>query len=153
MHDISSGGAQSGFGAGTAAITGQAVKGGTAVTLLRAVAVLCLLGTLSQGLTAGMFLNRDVNSIDAHQMSAFVVESLVIVQLVLAILVWRRNRWLKWPLPGAIGILVFTYTQAALGVAGSVAAHVTLGVTLSAMEMAMVLRSFQLRAAGSTTAA
>ncbi|TDD23763.1 hypothetical protein E1287_38675 [Actinomadura sp. KC06] len=141
MHDTSS-------GAGTAATTDRAVEGGTVVALLRAVAVLSLLGTLSQGLTAGMFLNGDVNSIDPHQVSAFVVEFLVIVQLVLAILVWRRNRRLKWPLPGAIAILVFTFVQAALGVEGSVAAHVTLGVTLSAMEMAMVLRSFQLRVAG-----
>ncbi|MFI0371033.1 hypothetical protein ACH35V_24455 [Actinomadura sp. 1N219] len=129
MHDTSSG----------------AAEGGTVVALLRAVAVLSLLGTLSQGLTAGMFLNGDVNSIDPHQVSAFVVEFLVIVQVVLAVLVWRRNRSLKWPLPGAIAVLVFTFVQAALGVEGSVAAHVTLGVTLSAMEMAMVLRSFQLR--------
>ncbi|TMQ90787.1 hypothetical protein ETD83_33925 [Actinomadura soli] len=153
MHDTSFEGAQSGSGAGTAGIRDQTVKGGTAVTLLRAVAVLSLLGTLLQGLTAGMFLNGDVNSIDPHQINAFVVEFLVIFQLVLAILVWRRNRWLKWPLPWAIAILVFTLAQAALGVKGSVAAHVTLGVTLSAMEMAMVLRSFQLRVAGSTTAA
>ncbi|MFI0406793.1 hypothetical protein [Actinomadura sp. 3N508] len=151
MHDTPPEGAQSGSGTGTAAITNQTVQGRTAVTLLRTVAVLNLLGTLSQGLTAGMFLNGDASSIDPHQTSAFVVEFLVVVQLVLAILVWRRNRWLKWPLPGAISILVFTFTQVALGVEGSGTAHVTLGVALSAMAMAMVLRSLQLRVADSTT--
>lgn len=56
-----------------------------------------------------------------------------------------RNRWLKWPLSATIGILVFTFTQTVLGLEGSLAAHVTLGVALCAMETVLVLQSFLLR--------
>ncbi|GLY70961.1 hypothetical protein [Amycolatopsis taiwanensis] len=66
---------------------------------------------------------------------------------------WRRNRWLKWPLLATIGILVATFTQVALGLESSLAAHAALGVTLCGMETALVLRVFLLRVGSSTATA
>ncbi|MFD5899829.1 hypothetical protein [Streptomyces sp. NPDC060366] len=145
MHDTSSEGAPSHVGTGTVVRTDRVVDGRGAVTLLRAVAALTLLETLVQGLLAGMLLNGDIDSIDPHGINAYVFELLVFLQVVAAVLLWRRNRRLTWPLKATIGILVFTFTQTLLGLEGSLAAHVTLGVALCAMETALVLRAFTLR--------
>lgn len=127
-------------------MTARVVSGRGAVTLLRVVAVLACLDTLVQGLLAGMLLNGDVDSIDPHGFNAYVFELLVFLQVVAAALLWRRNRGLTWPLKATIGILLATFTQTALGLEGSLAAHVTLGVALCAMETVLVLRAFTLRA-------
>ncbi|MEW2393874.1 hypothetical protein AB0933_36525 [Streptomyces venezuelae] len=150
MHDTSSKGAPSQAGAVT---TAQVVDGPGLVTLLRVVAAIGCLETLVQGLLAGMLLNGDVDSIDPHGVNAYVFELVVFLQVVAAVLLWRRNRWLTWPLKATIGLLVFTFTQTFLGLESSLAAHVTLGVALCAMETALVLRAFTLRAGSTTTPA
>ncbi|WP_369214104.1 hypothetical protein [Streptomyces flavofungini] len=123
-------------------------RGGT-VKLLRVVAVLACLETVVQGLLAGMHLNGDVDSIDPHGFNAYVFELLVCLQVVAAILLWRRNRWLTWPLKATIAIVLATFTQTFLGLESSLAAHAALGVTLCAMETALVLRAFTLHAQNS----
>lgn len=151
MHDTSSEGAASHVGAGTAIMMARVVDGRGTVTLLRVVAALACIETLVQGLLAGMLLNGDVDSIDPHGFNAYVFELLVLLQVVAAILLWRHNRWLTWPLKATIGILLATFTQTALGLESSLAAHVALGVALCAMETALVLRAFTLRVENSTT--
>ncbi|MFH8487578.1 hypothetical protein [Streptomyces longisporoflavus] len=126
-------------------MTARGVNGGGALTLLRLVAALACLETLVQGLLAGMLLNGDVASIDPHGVNAYVFELLVFLQVVAAVLVWRGNRRLTWPLKAAIGILAATFTQTALGLASSLAAHVTLGVALCAMQTVLGVRAFTLR--------
>ncbi|MFK4071887.1 hypothetical protein [Streptomyces sp. NPDC029674] len=143
MHDTSSKGAPSQAGAVT---TAQVVDGRGLVTMLRVVAVIGCLETLVQGLLAGMLLNGDVDSIDPHGVNAYVFELVVFLQVVAAVLLWRRNRQLTWPLRATIGILVFTFTQTFLGLESSLAAHVTLGVALCGMEMGLAMRAFTLRA-------
>ncbi|MCI3933629.1 hypothetical protein [Streptomyces sp. AN091965] len=142
MHNTSSGGTLSPARAATARV----VHGRGGLALLRVVAALACLETLVQGLLAGMLLNGDVDSIDPHGVNAYVFELLVFLQVAAAVLVWRRNRWLTWPPKATLGILVATFTQTALGLEGSLAAHVTLGVALCAMETALVLRAFTLPA-------
>ncbi|WP_172386981.1 hypothetical protein [Streptomyces sp. MNP-20] len=146
MDDTPSEGARSPAGAGTTVMTVRTVDGRGRLALLRLVAALACLETLVQGLLAGMLLNGDVDAIDPHGVNAYVVELLVFLQVVAALLLWRRNRWLTWPPKAAVGILLATFTQTALGLGGSLAAHVTLGVALCAMETALVLRAFTLRA-------
>ncbi|MEV8313454.1 hypothetical protein AB0Q95_04695 [Streptomyces sp. NPDC059900] len=123
----------------------RGVNGRGAVTLLRVVAALACLETLVQGLLAGMLLNGDVASIDPHGFNAYVFELLVFLQVVAAVLLWRSNRWLTWPLMAAVGILAATFAQTALGLASSLAAHVALGVALCAMETVFALRTLALR--------
>ncbi|MDQ0757387.1 hypothetical protein [Streptomyces canus] len=147
MHDTSSEGAPSQAGTGTAVMTDRTVDGRGTVVLLRVVAVLALLQTLVQGLLAGMLLNGDLDSIDPHGHNAYAFEFLVFLQVVAAVLLWRRNRWLTWPLKATIGILAATFAQTGLGLNSALAAHVTLGVALCAMETALVLRAFTLRVA------
>ncbi|WP_143064688.1 hypothetical protein [Streptomyces colonosanans] len=60
-------------------------------------AALACLETLVQGLLAGMLLNGDVDSIDPHGFNAYVFELLVLLQVVAAILLWRRNREIAGP--------------------------------------------------------
>lgn len=150
MHDISSDSAPSHAGE---VMTAPMVDGRGTVVLLRVVAALACLETLVQGLLAGMRLNGDVDSIAAHGHNAYAFEFLVFVQVVAALLLWRRNRWLTWPPKATIGILVATFTQTELGLKSSLAAHVTLGMALCAMETALVLRSFSLRVANSAPSA
>ncbi|MFI6584113.1 hypothetical protein [Embleya sp. NPDC050493] len=151
MHDTTSEGAPSHAGAGTLVVPARVVHGRGAVTLLRVVAALACLETLVQGLLAGMLLNGDVDSIDPHGFNAYVFEFLVFLQVVAAVLVWRRNRGLTWPPKATVGILLATFTQTALGLHSSLAAHVTLGVALCAMETALVLRAFSLHPENPTT--
>ncbi|WP_199547119.1 hypothetical protein [Streptomyces sp. N35] len=127
-------------------LTVRVVDGHGPIVLLRVVAALACLETLVQGLLAGMLLNGDVDSIDPHGINAYVFELLVCCQVVAAVLLWRRNRRLTWPLKATTGILLATFTQTALGLQSSLAAHVALGVGLCAMETALVLRAFGLRA-------
>ncbi|WP_037685577.1 hypothetical protein [Streptomyces aureocirculatus] len=147
MYDTSAEGEPSRGRAGTAVMTAPVVSGRGPVTLLRVVAALACLETLVQGLLAGMLLNGDVDSIDPHGFNAYVFELLVFLQVVAAVLLWRGNRRLTWPLKATVGILLATFTQTALGLQSSLAAHVTLGVALCAMETALVLRAFTLRVA------
>jgi hypothetical protein len=119
-------------------MTDRTVDGRGTVVLLRVVAVLALLQTLVQGLLAGMLLNGDLDSIDPHGHNAYAFEFLVFLQVVAAALLWRRNRWLTWPLKATIGILAATFAQTGLGLNSALAAHVTLGVALCAMETARV---------------
>lgn len=153
MKDASSAGAPSHVGAATPATAAQGVDGHGAVMLLRIVAALACLETLVQGLLAGLLLNGDVDSIDAHGFNAYVFEILVFLQVVAAVLLWRRNRWLTWPLLAAIGILVAAFVQTFLGLESSLAAHAALGVALCGMETALVLQAFALRAEKPVTAA
>jgi hypothetical protein len=146
MHDTSSRGEPYHAGSGTAVMTARVVNGRGADTLLRVVAALACLETLVQGLLAGMLLNGDVASIDPHGFNAYLFELLVFLQVVAAVVLWRSNRWLTWPLKAAIGILAATFTQTALGLASSLAAHVALGVALCAMETVFVMRALTLRA-------
>lgn len=126
MHDTSARDEPLRAGAGTAAIAARAVNGGrgpvTPLGLLRIAAVLACLETLVQGLLAGLLLNGDVASIDPHGSNAYVFELLVFLQLVGAVLLWRANRGLTWPVKGAVGILAATFTQTGLGLASSLAA-------------------------------
>jgi cell shape-determining protein MreD len=94
----------------------RAVDGRGAVTLLRVVAALGCLETVVQGLLAGMLLNGDVDSIDPHGVNAYVFELLVFLQVVAAVLLWRRNRRLTRPPVATTGILLATLAQSVLGV-------------------------------------
>ncbi|MEU5582648.1 hypothetical protein ABZ791_28015 [Streptomyces huasconensis] len=123
------------------------------VMLLRVVAALACLETLVQGLLAGMLLNGDVDSVDPHGLNAYVFEFLVLLQVVAAVLLWRHNRRLTWPLKASGGILLAAFTQTGLGLQSSLAAHVALGVALCGMETALVLRAFMLRTENWTTPA
>ncbi|GAA2071753.1 hypothetical protein GCM10009801_23750 [Streptomyces albiaxialis] len=146
MYGTSSGGPPSPAGAGAAPSTArETVDGRGPLAMLRAVSALACLGTLVQGLLAGMLLNGDVDSIDPHGANAYVFEALVFLQVVAAFLLWRRNRGLTWPLKATVGILVATFAQTGLGLEGSLAAHVTLGVALCAMETVLAMRVFALR--------
>ncbi|MGW7079725.1 hypothetical protein [Streptomyces sp. NPDC054866] len=153
MHDTSSRSEPSQAGAGNAVVTARVVNGRGALRLLRVVSAVACLETLVQGLLAGMLLNGDVDSIDPHGVNAYLFELLVFLQVVAAVLLWRSNRWLTWPLKAAIGILAATFTQTALGLASSLPAHVTLGVALCAMETIFVMRAFTLRADNLATTA
>ncbi|WP_344291851.1 hypothetical protein [Streptomyces synnematoformans] len=153
MNDTSSAGAHSHVGAAVPVTAAPGVDGRGAVMLLRIVAALACLETLVQGLLAGLLLNGDVDSIDAHGFNAYVFEILVFLQVVAAVLLWRRNRWLRWPLMAAVGILVAAFVQTFLGLESSLAAHAALGVALCGMQTALVLRAFLLRAEKSVTAA
>ncbi|MDT0615257.1 hypothetical protein [Streptomyces lancefieldiae] len=153
MHDSSSRGEPSQARAGTAVTTARVVNGRGTVTLLRVVAAVACLETLVQGLLAGMLLNGDVDSIDPHGFNAYVFELLAFLQVAAAVLLWRSNRWLTWPLKAAVGILAATFAQTALGLVSSLAAHVTLGVALCAMETVFVVRALALRADSPATPA
>ncbi|MGW6062630.1 hypothetical protein [Streptomyces sp. NPDC055189] len=145
MHDTSSRAEPRHAGPGTVGTAARGVRGRGALTLLRVVAALACLETLVQGLLVGMLLNGDVASIDPHGFNAYVFELLVFLQVVAAALLWRSNRRLTWPLKAATGILAATFTQTALGLASSLAAHVALGVALCAMETVFVIRALALR--------
>jgi heme A synthase len=91
-----------------------------------------------------MLLNGDLDSIDPHGHNAYIFELLTVLQLVAAILIWRQNHHLKWPLTATTAILAATITQVFLGLHSSMAIHVTLGVALCGMETALLLRTFTL---------
>ena len=86
---------------------------------------------LAQVIFAGLFLDGHDAWRDWHAANGMVLLPLLaLVQVVLAVLVWRPGRGPGWPAIASVGLLVAVVLQNVVGQAGLLAVHVPLGVAI-----------------------
>lgn len=113
---------------------------------IRTVAVLALLCTLFQAALAGLFVTGDVGMLDLHGINAGLVILLTLAQTVNTVLLWRRDRTLKWPMAACGLLIAMVVTQQITGDERIIAWHILLGTALVGAKTAMLCWAFTLRA-------
>ncbi|MGW0883092.1 hypothetical protein [Streptomyces sp. NPDC002671] len=98
------------------------------LTLLRTTSLLFLFDTLLQAALAGLFITGDVRFLDLHAANAQVLATLVLVEAVAALLVWRSMTGPAWPFALAVGLVVLVGAQMGLGAARMLGGHVPLAL-------------------------
>ncbi|MEV4804528.1 hypothetical protein AB0K18_31400 [Nonomuraea sp. NPDC049421] len=113
-------------------VTEVAGKTGYATTF-KVVTVLNTLAVLLQAVTAGQLMSG--GAAGPHGMGASAVHLLGLVQLVVAVLLWRPGRGAGWPAVVGAAVLLLGFVQSMLGGSGAVAAHVPLGMGLFGLSV------------------
>ncbi|MEK8172905.1 hypothetical protein NKH77_39555 [Streptomyces sp. M19] len=110
--------------------------------------MLALVCVLLQAALAGMFVTGDVDMLDLHALNAQAVNVLAVLQVVTAVLLWRRNRGVRWPMAATVLLLVLVGVQQILGDQRVIAWHILVGTAIVGAQSVLVGWSFLLRAAG-----
>jgi hypothetical protein len=115
----------------------SAILGAMQVVLwLLAVAV------FAQAVFAGLFLDGGDAWRGWHATNGMLVLPLLaLVQVVLAVLVWRRGRGPGWLAIASVGLLVALLVQNVMGMTSQVAVHVPLGVAIVGLIGTLLARS------------
>ncbi|MEQ4719612.1 hypothetical protein [Nonomuraea sp. B19D2] len=103
---------------------------GWTVWSLRAFATAHLAGVLGQAALAGLFVTGDVDLLAWHRNNAGFTHSLLYLQLVAAILLWRPGRGPLWPALASLGLVVAETMQVVLGQFRVLALHFPLGMAV-----------------------
>ena len=112
------------------------VRGMRVVLWLLAVAV------FAQAVLAGLFLDGGDAWRGWHAINGMLVLPLLaLVQVGLAVVVWRRGRGPGWLAVASVGLLVALLVQSLLGMTSQVAAHVPLGVAISGLTGTLLVRT------------
>jgi cytochrome bd-type quinol oxidase subunit 2 len=110
--------------------------------------VLRLLAALvfAQAVFAGLFLDGDDAWRDWHATNGMLlIPLLALVEVVLAVLVWRSGRGPGWIALASVGLLLAIGAQVALGYTDQVAVHVPLGVAILGLIGTLLGRTRNLR--------
>ncbi len=100
-------------------------------TALRAVVGIQAALVFAQAILAGQFLSGNADALSLHEMNGTeIITSVALVQLVLAILVWRPGRGPIWPAALSAVLLPAMIFQLEFGFEGRLALHVPLGVAI-----------------------
>jgi hypothetical protein len=111
----------------------------TAARPLRVVVLLHAALVLAQAAFAGQFLGGDGAWVRVHEANAGIIYMVGLVQLVLAILVWRPGRGPGWPALASLVLLLAEQLQMGFGYARILALHVPLGVAIFGLTVAMAV--------------
>jgi hypothetical protein len=98
--------------------------------VLRVVAVLHSLAFLAQPVFAGGYLMGDVDDLKLHDVNAFVVTALDVIQLVCAIVFFWKGRGRAWPIWASLAIALAVEVQVGMGYERLLVVHLPLGVSL-----------------------
>jgi hypothetical protein len=126
------------------------MRRGQAARALRAVALAHAALVLAQAAFAGRYLGGDAASLRLHERNAELIVTLALVQLVLAVLVWRPGRGPGWPALASLVLWLAEVAQMAFGYGRALAVHVPLGVAIFGLTVALTLATWRL--AGPTRA-
>ena len=112
------------------------------VRATRVVLGLLAVAVFAQAVLAGLFLDGGDAWRGWHAVNGMLVLPLLaLIQVVLAVLVWRRGRGPRWPVLASVGLLAALLVQSMLGMTGQVAAHVPLGVAISSLTGTLLVRT------------
>jgi hypothetical protein len=96
----------------------------------------------AQAVLAGLFLDGGDAWRDWHAANGMLVLPLLaLIQVGLAVLVWRRGHGPGWLALASVGLLVALLVQSVLGMTSQVAAHVPLGVAIFGLVGTLLVRT------------
>ena len=112
------------------------------VRVMRVVLWLLTVAVFAQAVLAGLFLDGGDAWRGWHAVNGMLVLPLLaLVQVGLAVLVWRRGRAPGWLAVASVGLLVALLVQSALGMTSQVAVHVPLGVAIFGLTGTLLVRA------------
>jgi hypothetical protein len=112
------------------------------VRAMRLVLGLLAMAVFAQAVLAGLFLDGGDAWRGWHAVNGMLVLPLLaLVQVVLAVLVWRRGRGPGWLALASVALLVALLVQSMLGMTSQVAAHVPLGVAIFGLVGTLLVRA------------
>ncbi|MEU6715547.1 hypothetical protein ABZ897_29135 [Nonomuraea sp. NPDC046802] len=123
---------------------------GWVVWSLRTLATAHLAGVLGQAALAGLFVTGEVDLLEWHRNNAGFTHSLLYLQLVAAILLWRPGRGPGWPALASLGLVALETVQVMAGQDRLLGLHFPIGMAifgLSAVFTLWTCRALQLGAA------
>ncbi|MFE8912369.1 hypothetical protein [Streptomyces globisporus] len=126
---------------------GVSQRVGPLVVLMRVATALGLLTTLVLATVAGMFTTGDIGMLRLHGTLSIVLAAAVLVQLVLTILIWRRNRALWWAPVAGLLVVIMTVLQIGMGETRTLTVHMPLGMAICAAEALLMYWAYGLRGA------
>ena len=106
---------------------------------LRAIVLLHAVLVLTQAALAGQFLAGHGAWLRVHETNAGIIQLVGLVQLVVAVLLWRPGRGPGWPALASLALLVAEELQIGFGYARVLALHVPLGVAIFGLTVAMLV--------------
>lgn len=110
------------------------------LALLRGTVTLLAVAVFAQPVLAGLFLGGDSAMIAVHAGVASAIELLALVQIIVAVVLWRPGRGPGWPVFASIGIFLAVFAQSAVGYAHVLAVHVPLGAAMFAGMLLLLVR-------------
>jgi cytochrome bd-type quinol oxidase subunit 2 len=112
------------------------------VRVMRVVLWLLAVAVFAQAVLAGLFLDGGDAWREWHAVNGMLVLPLLaLIQVVLAVLVWRRGRGPGWLAVASGGLLVALLVQSVLGMTSQVAIHVPLGVAIFGLVGTLLVRT------------
>jgi hypothetical protein len=115
--------------------------------VLRVVAVLHSLAFLAQPVFAGAYLMGDVDSLALHDINAFVVTALDVIQLACAVVYFWAGRGRAWPIWASLAIALAVEVQVGMGFERLLMVHLPLGVSLAVGQVLLAVWLFRASAA------
>ena len=120
------------------------MRSALAVRALRAVVLVHAAMVLAQAAFAGRYLAGDAAGLRAHETNAGIIELVALVQLGVAVVVWRPGRGPGWPALASLALLLAEGFQIGFGYGRVLAVHVPLGVAIFGLTVALVLGCWRL---------
>ncbi|WP_285704927.1 hypothetical protein [Microtetraspora sp. NBRC 16547] len=110
---------------------------GWIVWWLRIATTAHLAGVLGQAVLAGLFVTGNVDMLVQHRDNAGLTHTMLYLQLVAAILLWRPGRGPSWPAWASAALVALETVQVMLGLNRVLAGHFPLGVTIFGVSAVM----------------
>jgi hypothetical protein len=112
------------------------------VRAMQLVLWLLTLAVFAQAVLAGLFLDGGDGWRGWHAVNGMLVLPLLaLIQVILAVVVWRRGHGPGWLAVASVGLLLALLVQSMLGMTGQVAAHVPLGVAIFGLTGTLLVRT------------
>ena len=112
------------------------------VRAMRLVLGLLAVAVFAQAVLAGLFLDGGEAWRGWHAVNGMLVLPLLaLIQVILAVLVWRRGRGPGWLAVASVGLLVALLVQSMLGMSSQVAVHVPLGLAIFGLIATLLVRA------------
>jgi hypothetical protein len=109
------------------------------LVLMRIVVTVHALAVFAQPVLAGQFLDGNVEMVKVHAGVAGLVELVGLVQIPIAVLLWRPGRGPLWPAGLSVVLFVVEGVQVGLGYSRMLAVHVPLGVTIVGIMLLLLV--------------
>jgi Na+/proline symporter len=112
--------------------------------VLRLLMAVHVLIALAQAVFAGTFLDGDSSALRMHQLTGTsVIVAISVLQVVVAVLCWRRHQHSAWLALGSAGLFVAEVAQIGLGFTDQLALHVPLGASILAAAVTLLFASLK----------